>query len=170
MKGRILMSNKIKTLLLSLVIGIGMFAIIGQSNPAQAVCGFGNLQAEDCQTTLIFTSSNICTGAAGCITFFVNMIFLVAVLATFVVIVWGGLDYIGSAGDTAKATAARGKITNAVIGLIIVILAWAITDLALGTFSKGTLLKDILPAGGASNSGNDTEPPCVPTPTRPCPL
>lgn len=144
------MVKSIKTLVLALV--IGMFMMFVQAKPALAAnkeCGFSSLGA--CAGTgLIFTSNDICTDATSCITFFVNLIFLFAVLATFVVLVWGGLDYIMSGGDSGKVETARGKITNAIVGLVIVILAWAITNLVLGTFSSGTELKDVVPTAGSS--------------------
>lgn len=41
-------------------------------------------------------------------------------------IIWGGFKYITSAGDPQKVTAAKGAITNAVIGLVIVLASVAI--------------------------------------------
>lgn len=40
-------------------------------------------------------------------------------------VVWAGIQYIQSGGDAAKAKAARGAIINAVIGIAIVIAAYA---------------------------------------------
>ncbi|OGC58061.1 hypothetical protein A3A70_02775 [candidate division WWE3 bacterium RIFCSPLOWO2_01_FULL_42_11] len=144
------MVKSIKMLVVALL--VSMFMMQLTATPALAAnkeCGFSNLGA--CAGTgLIFTSNEICTDATSCITFFVNLIFLFAVLATFVVLVWGGLDYIMSGGDSAKAATARGKITNAIVGLVIVILAWAITNLVLGTFSTGTELQDVVPTAGSS--------------------
>ena len=144
------MGKSIKTLVVGLLVSMFMMQVM--ATPALAAnpeCGFSNLGA--CAGTgLIFTSNDICTDATSCITFFVNLIFLFAVLLTFVVLVWGGLDYIMSGGDTGKVATARQKITNAIVGLIIVILAWAITNLVLGTFSQGTELQDVIPTAGSS--------------------
>lgn len=41
-------------------------------------------------------------------------------------IIWGGFKYITSAGDPQKVTGAKGAITNAVIGLVIVLASVAI--------------------------------------------
>lgn len=49
-------------------------------------------------------------------------------------IVIGGISWIGAGGDEKALTAARGRITNAVIGFIIVIAAFAITVIVTGAF------------------------------------
>lgn len=51
---------------------------------------------------------------------------IVAVLVTIAYIIWGGFDYIMSGEDPKKTAAARQKITNGVIGLIIVAATWII--------------------------------------------
>jgi hypothetical protein len=50
---------------------------------------------------------------------------MIAVLA----IVWGGLMYIGSAGDETKATTGKRVITYAIIGLVIAGIAYALVDI-----------------------------------------
>ncbi|OGM59165.1 hypothetical protein A3A75_03020 [Candidatus Woesebacteria bacterium RIFCSPLOWO2_01_FULL_39_10] len=44
-------------------------------------------------------------------------------------LVWGGVRYITSGGDKAQTEAARGQITAALVGLVIVFAAWAIINL-----------------------------------------
>lgn len=56
----------------------------------------------------------------------VSALLIVAALATFIYLVYGGLSWIMSGGDKAKVQEARDRITNAVIGLGIVATAWAI--------------------------------------------
>lgn len=53
-------------------------------------------------------------------------ILLVAGLATFMYLVYGGIEWITSGGDKGKLEGARNKITNGIIGLTIVASAWAI--------------------------------------------
>jgi hypothetical protein len=53
------------------------------------------------------------------------ILWLVGILAV-VFILWGGISYITSAGDDAKATKARQTIINAVIGIVLVLLAFVI--------------------------------------------
>ncbi len=55
-----------------------------------------------------------------------SAIILVAGLATFMYLVYAGLQWIMSGGDKGKLEDARNKITNGIIGLAIVASAWAI--------------------------------------------
>jgi hypothetical protein len=55
-----------------------------------------------------------------------SAVILVAGLATFMYLVYGGLQWIMSGGDKGKLEEARAKITNGVIGLAIVASSWAI--------------------------------------------
>ena len=63
---------------------------------------------------------NIIGGVIGA---FLIFSFIVAMLY----LILGGLDWITSGGDKTKLQSARDKITNALIGMIIVAGAWAIT-------------------------------------------
>lgn len=55
-----------------------------------------------------------------------SAVILVAGLATFMYLVYGGLQWIMSGGDKGKLEEARSKITNGIIGLAIVASAWAV--------------------------------------------
>ena len=50
-------------------------------------------------------------------------------VAAFLYLLMGGFDWITSGGDKAKLQSSRDKITNAIIGLIIVSSVWAIMTL-----------------------------------------
>lgn len=62
------------------------------------------------------------------------IILVVAALLFFFMLILGGVKYITSGGDKAKAESARGMITAALIGLVIVFAAWAIVQLVQGIF------------------------------------
>ena len=55
-----------------------------------------------------------------------NGILLVAALATFLYMVWGGVEWITSGGEKGKIEEARGRITSGIVGLAIVASAWAV--------------------------------------------
>ena len=55
-----------------------------------------------------------------------SAVILVAGLATFGYLVYGGLEWIMSGGDKGKLEASRAKITNGLVGLAIVASAWAV--------------------------------------------
>lgn len=59
----------------------------------------------------------------------ISMIFVLAAIVFFFILVFGGIKWITSGGDEKKVAAARAGITNALIGLAIVFASWAIMNL-----------------------------------------
>lgn len=64
----------------------------------------------------------------------VGVILIIAAILAFLFLLLGGIQWITSGGDKAGLEAARNKITNAIVGLIIVASAWAIM-LLVGQFT-----------------------------------
>lgn len=63
----------------------------------------------------------------------VGAIFIFSFIFAFMYLIMGGTDWITSGGDKAKLEHAKDRITNAIIGLIIVAAAWALATL-IGQF------------------------------------
>jgi hypothetical protein len=59
----------------------------------------------------------------------ISLVMLVVALVFFFILIWGGLKWVMSEGDQKAVEAARGQITNALIGLAIVFAAFAIMKL-----------------------------------------
>lgn len=72
----------------------------------------------------------------------ISIIFIAAGLIFFFMLILGGLQWMLSGGDKAGTESARGRITAALIGLLIVFAAWAITKL-IETFLGITILGNI---------------------------
>lgn len=94
------------------------------------------------QATLVLAADDITVKQPGqvsvsqigqLISAFVGMAIIIAALLAFIYLVWGGIEWITSGGDKAGMENARNRITNALIGLVIVVAAWAITVL-IGKF------------------------------------
>ncbi len=85
-------------------------------------------------------------GISGLVAWLYYMIIMVAVVASFGVLVWGGIEYLTSAGNQTRMKSAIDRIQNAIIGLLLVL----ISGLAINTISPSLLfLKDpILPPLG----------------------
>ena len=65
---------------------------------------------------------------------FVN-IFLFAVGALSVImLIWGGIRYTTSAGDSNKVQAAKNTVLYAIVGLVVAILAYAIVNMVIDKF------------------------------------
>ena len=80
------------------------------------------------------------TGASGISKFFSNFIALfysVAILVLISMLVWGAFDWLTSEGDKEKIAAARGKLINAVIGIMLFAVAFAVIQV-LGQFTGFT--------------------------------
>lgn len=69
---------------------------------------------------------------------FVN-IFLFAVGALSVImLIWGGIRYTTSAGDSNKVQAAKNTVLYAIVGLVVAILAYAIVNMVMSKFTSGS--------------------------------
>lgn len=67
---------------------------------------------------------------------FVNiMLFAVGILA-FIMLIWGGIRYVLSGGDSGAVSSAKKTILYAVVGLIVAILAYAIVNFVITTIAK----------------------------------
>lgn len=73
------------------------------------------------------------TSLGGFVSNLIELLMFLAAVATLIYLVWGGIEWITAGGDKAGTEKARGKITDAVIGLFVVFAAWAIFAL-LQTF------------------------------------
>jgi hypothetical protein len=74
---------------------------------------------------------------------FVNLVLIIAAVVFFFILVIGGVRWITSGGDKANTEAARGQITAALVGLVIVFAAWAIIQL-IQTFFGVTILGNLV--------------------------
>jgi len=63
-----------------------------------------------------------------------SVAFAVAGIVTFALLVIGGMNWLTSGGDKTKIQSAQQMITNAIIGLAIVALSWAIFSLVIKIF------------------------------------
>lgn len=109
----------------SLCLAAGILAI-------SAVSVFGadsiNLNASGTFSSLGgITITSIVSGA-------IRLVLILASLIFFFMLVWGGIQWMMSGGDKNAAEQARSKITNALVGLVIVFSAWAIMALIKSLF------------------------------------
>jgi lysylphosphatidylglycerol synthetase-like protein (DUF2156 family) len=66
------------------------------------------------------------------------LLFAIGAIAV-IMIVWGGIKFATSAGDSNKVTAAKNTILYAVIGLAVAVLAFAIVNFVVSNLTDGTL-------------------------------
>lgn len=69
------------------------------------------------------------TNLASLVTNALPILFSVAGIILLLYLLWGGFDYLTSMGDPKKAESGRGKITNAIIGFIIIFVSFWIVQI-----------------------------------------
>ncbi len=68
------------------------------------------------------------TNLASVVTNALPIIFSIAGIILLAYLVWGGFDFLTSMGDAKKAEGAKNKITNAIIGFILIFAAYLLTQ------------------------------------------
>lgn len=68
----------------------------------------------------------------------VNILLWAAGLLAVIYLIWGGLTYVTAGGDSEKAGKGRVAITNAIIGIIIIVASLVIYNTVLGVTQRGT--------------------------------
>lgn len=141
------MLKKIKTRLLqitalALLTTFGFTgAVVAQApQPDNAICsGAQNLQISNAPNT---DCQDVASGSEDSvnelITNVVNIFSVIVGIVAVIMIIWGGLKYITSGGDSGNVTGAKNTILYAVIGLIIVALAQVIVRFVLGQATNAT--------------------------------
>ncbi|EKE06402.1 MAG: hypothetical protein ACD_19C00014G0016 [uncultured bacterium] len=76
---------------------------------------------------------------------FIGLLFVFGALAFFFMFIWGAITWILSGGDKAHVENARGRITNAIVGFVLLIGSFAIVKLIEAFFGIDILLIDIGP-------------------------
>jgi hypothetical protein len=71
-------------------------------------------------------------GAAGVLTSFTSLLLYIVGALSVIMIIFGGLRYVVSGGNTASVTAAKNTILYAIVGIVVALLAYAIVNFVLG--------------------------------------
>ncbi len=83
-----------------------------------------------------FGADNPEQGFSNLVGFGINMFIVVAGLFLLLYLLWGAYDWITSSGEKEKITKAQNKITNAVIGFILIFIVIVVYRLLLGNILK----------------------------------
>jgi len=76
-------------------------------------------------------------GGTGIITTIINTMLFIAGALSVIMIIFGGLRYVTSAGNSSNVTAAKNTVMYAIIGLIVAFLAYAAVNFVLGAVDAG---------------------------------
>ena len=64
----------------------------------------------------------------------ISIILIVVGVLAVVYLIYGGIQYVTAGGDAEKATKGRTTITNAIIGIILIVASWAIYSFIIRDF------------------------------------
>lgn len=119
---------KAKILIYILTIMIGIFCF--STNRVLAVCDTNSFNGGvDCAGQNM-TAKDL-SGQGGVVAKVVNILFTIAGIAAVIAIIVGGVRYILSQGNEKSIEGAKNTVLYAVVGLIIVVLAFAIVNFVL---------------------------------------
>jgi len=76
---------------------------------------------------------------------FVGLLFIIGALSFFFMLLWGAVSWILSGGDKAHIESAKGRITSALVGFILLIATFGIVNLIELFFGIDILVIDIGP-------------------------
>ena len=65
----------------------------------------------------------------------INVLLFIVGIISVIMLIYGGIKYSTSAGDTAKVTSAKNTIMYAIVGLVVSILAYAIVNFVVGNLN-----------------------------------
>jgi len=80
---------------------------------------------------------------AGVVSGLIRLALVIVALVFFAMLIWGGIRWMMSKGDKTEVENARNQISNALIGLAIVFVAWALIKLIQVVFGIDILQLDI---------------------------
>ncbi len=108
------------------------------------------------------------------ITNFIQLAFALALLLVLVMLIWGAFEWISSGGDKEAVGKARGRIINALIGLAVLAIAFALATLGANFLGFTDLKKITIPGplcnGAVCTTGQTCQVVTVATTTTPAVL
>lgn len=105
-------------------------------NPLSGACSGKASSSAACTAANNQGTSDPVGGPNGLIAKASNIIAIVAGIGAVIMIIIGGIQFIASAGNAESAAKARKRITAGVIGIAIVVLAWAIVQFVVDHLIK----------------------------------
>lgn len=102
---------------------------------------FGTIRPPDEILPLIRKGGEGAGGISLVLSNLVNLIYMVAGVVFVFMIIWGAFQWLTSGGDKEAVAAARGRIINALVGIILFAIAFAVLSI-VGTFTGFTFFTE----------------------------
>lgn len=123
------MKTSIKNIAISLVVAVAVAL-----TPASVGAFSGTIQ-DGANSAKGTSQATDLFGASGVFSTITNILLFVLGAVSVIMIIIGGLRYVVSGGDSTSVTAAKNTILYAIVGIVIALLAYAIVNFILGTFT-----------------------------------
>lgn len=140
-----------KLLITGLIIAAGIGLVFSGSSVYAAACGDGTAAGEAMCGVSQANSNTNQTTIYDTVKTIINVLLFVVGIVAVIMIIWGGISYVLSAGAADKAKKARDTILYSVVGLIVAIMAYAIVQFVFSNFS-----------GNNNSGGGSSTPKCTP--------
>jgi len=101
--------------------------LLADTDPVQEL--FGGISPPDAMNV---GGDNPVQGLGKLVAFGINMFITIAGIFLIIYLLWGAFDWISSAGEKEKITKAQNKITNALIGIVLVFVVLTVFNLLAG--------------------------------------
>lgn len=117
-------------------IGTSLSLLYWAAIPVLAVGGDPSTNGISLCPTNFSGSNTLCAAASigGIVQTIINVVLFVAFIAALIFLIYGGIRWIISGGDKEGTAKARGTVTSALIGLVVVLGAWILINLILQFF------------------------------------
>lgn len=113
-----------------IALGVSAFTPATETASASIQSGIDGAKGDDVATNL--------TGDGGIFKIVVNVLLFVIGAVSVVMLIFGGIRYTISGGDSGAVTSAKNTILYAIIGLVVAFLAFAIVNWVLGALGGTT--------------------------------
>lgn len=132
--------KSLRTLLLvpalAFVLGLAAVPVAGSASAADLSIGDGvDASKSDDQASCLFGTEQGCSGNGIFRTITNVLLFLIGAISVIMLII-GGIRYTLSGGDSSAVTAAKNTILYAIVGIIVAVLAFAIVNFVLDSFTS----------------------------------
>lgn len=129
--------------ILTLAVSVTLIGGLALTASAQTTSGGGSnpVAPPDYGLTATAQSAGLPTGNVNLIKLvatFVNIILSFLGIILVILIIYGGFLWMTSAGDEQKITKAKKILGNAIVGLVIILISYAIASFTIDTLIKGT--------------------------------
>ncbi len=76
------------------------------------------------------------TGENGVLKTITNVLLFIIGAISVIMIIWGGIQYVTSSGDSTRVQNAKNTILYSIVGLVVAILAFAVTNFVITSFTS----------------------------------